>query len=150
MARLSAHGRELFRAEYLTMRVSHRSDGHLLRNIGNGWKVWKKCKATANPEAVADRAKARLSERENRERLYFEFQRLLFDLVPFRARFLVVTAMDLLPDDPDGLYSELSGTINRYPYDTELSLEDCVDLCRALKLADAEKLQAENREAAPA
>ena len=56
MAKLSAHGTELARIDAITARYSIRSDGHILRNGGSGWKLWRK---TRNPVEYAEKAIAR-------------------------------------------------------------------------------------------
>jgi hypothetical protein len=136
MAVLSKHGAELYRYEGLSYKLSFRSDGQIMRDNGQGWKLWKRVKQGVSVEDYAARQQAKHAEMDRNKPAFAEFRSLLHDLVAFKARYWVVSAIELMPDDPDGCCTELSEGPMRYS-DTapELDLDDCVKLCRAYKAA---------------
>jgi len=136
MAVLSKHGSELYRYEGITFRLSFRTDGNIMRNNGNGWKLWKRCKAGVDPAEYAERQREYHLQKDRENPGFVRFRALMQELVPFQARYWVQTAIQHLPDNPDGVYTELSESSLRYTdYDPELSIDDCVDLCQAYKVA---------------
>ena len=126
MAKLSAHGIELVRIERLDCAISYHSDGHILRNEGSGWKLWKKLRPGVDPTEAALKAKARYDEKLAKGPAFAAWRELVHDLCPRQWRSLLVTAVSTLQDDPDGLWSEMEMF-----HDVGLSLDDCVNLCRA-------------------
>jgi hypothetical protein len=99
MARLSKQGHEIDRAELLMKTFSLRSNGAILVNKGDGWKVaklkegktWetvKACAANVTPE-------------------FAEYRKLVLDEVPLTRRHEFVAAVQILADDVDGLWSTL-------------------------------------------
>ncbi len=53
MATLSKQGHELARFEYLTYRLSYRSNGVVLKNVGTGWKIFYKLTDSEMKSAIA-------------------------------------------------------------------------------------------------
>lgn len=133
MAKLSAHGAELFRVEFSTYRLVYMSDGSILRDCGDGWKTYKKIKAgfdiRTHVESVRQHFAVvtpdRVCRAHWRETLAREFPCL-------ETRIQVVTTIELMPDDPDGVWSTLED------YGAELDVDTVVKLCRDYKAAIAE------------
>lgn len=142
MAKLSAHGTEVFRWDGITHRYSYRSDGHILRNGGDGWKLWKKLKDRKGMPAYVERLKEQHRKSATERPLLAHAVDLFHGMVPFKARFWVYEAICLLvgpsDSDPDGLWS----TLDDHPCTRELglSVEECVELCNAFQTAMAERL----------
>jgi hypothetical protein len=44
MASLKAHGTKIYEQRRIGARYTYMSDGHVLRDVGGGWKLWKKLK----------------------------------------------------------------------------------------------------------
>lgn len=108
MATIYKHGGEVGRIEKLTFSMLFCADGKVLRNHGDGWKLWRKLK----PDVEGGPAGAfkRCSDEYNaklRDGWAFAHWRDLVHEFPLRKRALVVEAVRLLPADPDGLWSEL-------------------------------------------
>ena len=133
MAKLSAHGAELFRVEFSTYRLAYMSDGSILRDCGGGWKTYKKIKTGfaihTHVESVRQHFAVvtpdRVCRAHFRETLVREFPCL-------QTRIQVVTAIELMPDDPDGVWSTLED------YGAEVDLDTVVNLCRGYQAAIAE------------
>jgi hypothetical protein len=133
MAKLSAHGAELFRVEFSTYRLAYMSDGSILRDCGGGWKTYKKIKAGLDIRTHVESVRQhfavvtpdRVCRAHFRETLAREFPCL-------ETRIKVVTAIELMPDDPDGVWSTLED------YGTEADLDTVIKLCQTYKSAHAE------------
>ena len=134
MATLSKHGEyKVFKGTLNN--YAYCSDGNVLRNQGFGWKLWKKLKKDVDWLESFNRAVKNLEEKEKNpvNKFRMDFSDLLVKLVPsLKNRQLVMTSIELMPDDPDGLFS----TLDDY-YETRniLSLDDCCKLCNSYKLA---------------
>lgn len=117
------------------------SDGKLLRNQGDGWKLWRSVKPGVTPE---ERAKAR-QDRINTARIdapcFTEFKELLHREVSLKNRALVVEIISTMPQDADGCYSEL--TDHGF---WEGDLDGMVDLCRAYEAWQRERAEKKNAE----
>lgn len=145
MATLSKHGKEVWRTDSIVRRYSYRADGNILRNYGQGWKLWRKLKpGYTMAEHTAD-IQRRQALRDIDRPAVASFKRLFHELVSFQARDLVFTAIQLLAGDPDGLCVEMQ-ECSSFRYGSisnpELTLDDCVELDRAYS-AMATELQAE-------
>ncbi len=121
MATLEKNGEELYRFLTLTSNYSIRSNGHILQNRGTGWKRWKKIKE--NPREYAERLKEKHRLLDEKNPKYVEFRETFHRIIPFKLRNLVYISIQMLPDDPDGLWSSLED------YGIHLSVEECVKLC---------------------
>src|SRR5574340_10382 len=130
MAKLSAHGIELDRREYPSGRVAVMSDGKILRNQGFGWKLWKRVKPGVDPKVYAEDARKRY---EARPAVFHEYMRELINAADLEHRYRLHTAVSLLPNDPDGVWSEVNDTYSGYSID----LDDCLKLCRLYEAAMA-------------
>ena len=133
MAKLKAHGIELDRREYPSSRVAVMSDGNIMRDYGQGWKLYKRLKpdATCSIQEYATNVRAKY---DARPAIFHEYVKALMDAVPLTNRGRLHTAVSLMPNDPDGVWSELDS-----PFSGPLvDLDDCVKLCRIYSAAISE------------
>lgn len=144
MAVLSKHG-EIGQIEKLAHKVAYCSDGQILRNQGDGWKVWKKLKPGFVPAESFERSKANYAQKLHERPAFAAWRSTLHDLVSFSQRYMVVTVISAMPQDPDGVWSECNDILQ-----IDLSIDDCVQLCRAYDSAEEEaKAMAPMTTAAP-
>ncbi len=122
MTRLSAHGTELARAEYIDCRLAVMSDGHILRNQGAGWRTWKRLKAGFNPVAYAAKVRATYDARPAEGHAYI---RALVEACDLAHRGQLNALVDQMPEDPDAVWSLFDDP------GYELQIEDVVRCCRA-------------------
>jgi hypothetical protein len=145
MATLRAHGKEIGRLEFPAYRLAIMSDGHILKDEGWGWKVYKKVKAGITPQGYLDRRvanqKAFLAARPETAHFQAEMGKLA---VKMRSR--IVGLFNLLGDDADGIWSELDDWTETRNY---FSFEEVARLSRMYKAAVAEckRVDAENKTA---
>lgn len=103
MATLKKHGTEVARFDYLRFSLSFRSDGTILKNEGEGWKVAKLKEGWTFDSFLQD-----CKDREDkRSRAYKEYRCAVISEFPLSVREIYLTLEDLLPDDIDGLWSSL-------------------------------------------
>lgn len=128
MAKLKAHGFELDRQEYASFRLAVMSDGHIMRDYGSGWKLWKKVKPGVDVREYAQRMRARYDARHP---VFHEYVKTLMQATDMKHRSFLHEAVRLMPNDPDGVWSEF----NDHWYGNEVDLDDCVKLCRLYQVA---------------
>lgn len=142
MAKLSANGRTLVgEIKYIRSTRRFMSDGVILENKGLGWKVFGKTKTGHNVQAVYNKAKASHDEKlASRPALAAWHEAALQE--PISRRWRLLLALDMMPDDVDGVYSTLTEG-----YDAlDLTLDDVIELARLRNAAQAEgKALAENK-----
>jgi hypothetical protein len=127
MAKLSAHGKEIGRIQYIGHDVAVMSDGYILKNFGAGWKIHGKLKAGLTPEMAYQK---RLSALENQPFEYYAFREKLFALTrSLEKRAQIMTALQLLGNDADGVWSELTDSYLGPRIDADIV--DIVELCQA-------------------
>lgn len=150
MATISKHG-EIGQIERVAYKVCYCRDGQILRNDGDGWKVWKRLKPefAHDPVGAFERAKAKYQEKLSTRPAFAAWRSLMHELVAPRNRNMVLTTISSMPQDSDGVWS----TLDDYNFmGIDLSIEDCVQLCRAYESAQAEarKLAQATSEPVPA
>ena len=138
MAKLSAHGEELFREVGLTSSKAWMEDGTTLKNYGSGWKIYGKVKAGVSPQQAADNARERAVTLSQRRPAFAAYKELLHELVNVPDRFRVVAALEVMASDPDGVWSALD---DDYSTRDEYSIDDVVQLCRVYESAFEEQKQ---------
>ena len=137
MATLSKHG-DFVIVDFLWHRSAFCEDREVLRNYGSGWRVFGHIKSGASHRVVAaDKAAARDKLYAQRPCLS-ELRRQVEGLCPGRAkREYLRSALDLLHDDVDGLYS----TLTEHPINLDVDLADVAELARWFDLAREEGRQ---------
>jgi len=103
MATLSKHGSEIARFNYLRFSLSFRSDGTILKNEGDGWKL---ARLKDGIEFDAFLADCRVRE-EKRTRAFKDYRAAVISEFPLSIREVYLTLADLLDGDIDGLWSSL-------------------------------------------
>ena len=135
MATLYKHG-ELGQIERVAYKVAYCADGQVLRNDGDGWKTWKKLKPGIDPRAHWEKVKASYAEKLATKPCFAEWRRLFHQTFSPKQRGIALTCIDSMPQDPDGVWSEL----NDYaPFGGDsFSIEEICELCRAYQAAERE------------
>lgn len=133
MAKLSAHGQNI-QVEYLTHKTAVCSDGNILRNTGDGWKLHSRLKAGVSWQESAHTRKEKLAALLKDRPAYALYWR---DLMRWKLsdRRRIMMTMNMLGDDTDGAWSELTSYSNRIDVD----LEELETLARLKAAADREK-----------
>ena len=134
MARLCKHGAELARITGLTWAKTYHADGTNLKDHGFGWKVHGHVKAGKDPAERAREAMANHAAALGRFPALAEYRRLLHDAGGLSVRWKIHAAVCLLPGDPDGVWSELTDH-DFSAHKPSVSIEECVELCAAYRLA---------------
>lgn len=129
MAKLSAHGTEIGRIEFLTRTKAYFSDGKILQNSGHGWKLHAKVKPGILPSDAFARAQALQAQfmRDNPE--YARFHCMLHEACGSLAkRWKLYYAIEMMPTDCDGVWSEVC---DGYSDNIHISVEEVGKLCDA-------------------
>jgi len=135
MAKLSAHGAEIGRIYFTTYAKAYMADGKILKNHGFGWKLHGKLKAGIAP---ADAYKRALEHHEQfmRERpALAAYRKALHAIAGLSKRWKIATAVEMMPDDPDGVWSE---ACDSYGDNVSADLDEVVELCTLYRAAIAE------------
>lgn len=131
MATLKKHGKQLGRIHYGKFDRVYYQDGTILENSGFGWTVWGKVKPGIDPaQAHTDRVTA-LKELYAERPALKRYTDLLRD-IPLSWRWKFVAALDIMPTDPDGIWSEMDDAGHH------MDLEDINDICKARTAAQQE------------
>ena len=132
MARLSKHGREIGRIDGLVRIRAYFENGEILKNEGHGWKLYGKIKPGINPREVFAKHKANHEQKIKDNPAAAEYRRLLHSLAGISKRWKLNLAVKLMPDDPDGVWSEVC---DGYADNVSASVDEIAELCRAYKAA---------------
>jgi hypothetical protein len=122
MTRLNEHGTELARTEYSDCRVAVMSDGSVLRNQGDGWRTWKRLKASVDPAAFAAKMRASYDARPAEFHAYIK---ALVAACNLEHRAQLNALVDQMPEDPDAVWSMFDDA------GYGLQIEDVARCCRA-------------------
>ena len=135
MAKLSAHGTEIGTVYGLKSAKRYMSDGVVLKNIGFGWKLHARVKAGIDPQDAFVRHQS-AQERHHAERpAYVAYRKALHGLAGLGKRWKLNAAVSMMPEDPDGVWSE---ACDGYADNISADVSDIVDLCRLYRAARAE------------
>jgi len=144
MAKLANHGHILGTIEHATHSIRYMSDGHLLKNSGFGWKLFKKIKEGINPAEAYQRQANRLIEFYQANPETEKFVKKLHSITGLSKRWKLFTAIELMPDDPDGVWSEVC---DGYGDNVHATINEIVELCRLYNVAtEAAKNKNKNEE----
>ena len=135
MARLSAHGAEIGRIDYSTYRCAYMADGKILKDAGHGWKLYKKCKPGIDPIDAFNRARTGLANRLAARPALASYSDFIRSLAPLSKRWKLALSLQMMPDDPDGIWSECC---DGYGDNVEADLDDIVKLCTLYRAAISE------------
>jgi len=132
MATLQANGTVLDRFEYENCAIAVMSNGHILRNTGGGWKRHRRAKPGVTAEAIAQKRRASYDARRAACPVWAQYIKLLCQLVSLPHRAELATLVDLMPGDPDGVWSMMDDRR------VCLDLEDVVKLCELREAGEVE------------
>lgn len=135
MAKLSAHGSELGRLKFTTYTLAYMTDGKILRNCGDGWKLYKKCAPGVSPESAYSAALARRAEFAESHPAMMEYRKELHAIAGMGKAWKLHAAIELLGDDVDGIWSE---ACDGYGDNVHADVEEVAALARLYALAVAE------------
>jgi hypothetical protein len=120
MAKLSAHGQEIGRIHYIRKSTAYFPDGKILCNRGDGWKLYKNVKPGIDPrEAFRHCQESHWSLLQSKPALRAYHHAIT--AIPLSKRWKLTTAMEVLGDDLDGIWSE---TCDGYGDNLDLSVEE--------------------------
>ena len=134
MATLRAHGRELYRLRAAGYDKVYMEDGTVLKNSGDGWKVYARCRN--NPADLAEKVREKHLRKREEQPAYREFLDRMLEVGGIRVRSALCMYISLMPNDPDGVWSEMDSW--RETRD-RLSHREISELCRLYNAAIAEQ-----------
>jgi hypothetical protein len=136
MAKLSSYGRTMVgEVEYIRKSKRYMSDGTVLKNIGFGWKVAGKVKAGYTPQQAFEMAKASHDKTLAERPALSAFRQAIHDACGLSKRWKLVAAIELMPDDADGVWSE---ACDGYGDNVHLDIDEVSELCRLYAACMAE------------
>ena len=135
MAKLSAHGECVGTIDYISESKRYMSDGVILKNIGFGWKLAGKVKPYLNPLTVYQTAKAKYEIALESRPALAAYRKAIHEACGLSKRWKLVTAIELMPDDADGVWSE---ACDGYSDNVHLDVDEVAELCRLYSACVAE------------
>jgi len=135
MAKVSAHGSIIGTIEFTTTSKRYMSDGAVLKNYGNGWKLAGKVKAGIDPERAYKNAVAFQAEFMAQRPALAKYRKELHGLCGISKRWKLHTAIQLMPDDADGVWSS---ACDDYCDNVNADVDEIGALCRMYLAACAE------------
>jgi len=132
MAKLSAHGQEIGRIEFSTYTKAYFDDGRILKNSGFGWKLHAKVKPGFSIAEAFQAARVKQAEFRAARPAYAAYVDELHALAGLSKRWKLAAAVELMPDDPDGVWSE---ACDGYGDNVSADVSDIVKLCDLYKAA---------------
>ena len=131
MAKLSAHGTEIGRITLTAKVKAYMSDGAVLTNYGDGWKLTGKIKSGITPEQAYQNAVRRSAEFLAANPKIEAYRHALHAICRGAKRSKLHMAITMMPTDPDGVWSECC---DGYCDNVEADIDEIAQLC-ALYLA---------------
>lgn len=138
MARISKHGAEIGTVHLTSHSKKYMSDGKILVNRGFGWKLGGKIKtelASLSPQQLYRRQLDHLAAIDRERPVAAAFRKELHAMCCLSKRWKLLAAIQLMPDDPDGVWSECC---DGYGDNISADVDDIVQLCRLYKSMESE------------
>lgn len=135
MAKVSVHGETIGTLYYTTKAKRFMSDGTVLKNIGFGWKIGGRAKAGVDIRTLYETMKAKQADTMARRPMLAKYRAALHDLAGMDKRWKLHLAVQMMPEDPDGVWSECC---DGYGDNVHADLDELVELCRLYKAATEE------------
>lgn len=137
MAKIKAHGTEIGTINYIPYSKKYMSDRVILINRGHGWKVYGKVKPGVE---MADYFAQKQEQQQKvlEARPAFAAYRKELIKVPLSKRYWLTQCLELMPDDPDGIWSELN---DGYYVKLKMDVDRIAQLCNLYKAVKAEKTE---------
>lgn len=134
MAKLSAHGVEVGRVKFMGYVKAYMSDGAILKNYGDGWKLTGKVKSHLTPQQAFENQLEIQKANDAATPFRKEYRDMLYSLGGQGKAGKLHLAVTLMPDDPDGVWSEVC---DGYGDNVHADLDEICELCRLYNLACA-------------
>ncbi len=138
MAKLRAHGHEVGTILLTTSAKRYMSDGKILKNAGFGWKLFATVKEGIPVADAFQRGKARAEAYLAAHPALAAYRKELHDMAPLSKRWKLDAALRMMPDDPDGVWSECC---DGYGDNISADVDEVVVLCRLYCAAVSEQEQ---------
>jgi len=135
MAKLSANGQEIGTIYTLRGAKRYMSNGVVLKNLGFGWKRHGKLKEGFTPEQAYQAAKAKQDSALSERPAFAAYRKELHAMTGLCNRWKLHTAVELMPDDCDGVWSE---ACDGYGDNVSADVDEVSKLCRLYLAALAE------------
>jgi hypothetical protein len=139
MAKLSAHGSIVGTLHFVSYSKRWMSDGHILRNGGDGWKLHAKLQAGVDVAEHFRKAESHMAQSRASRPARAAYIKLLHGMAGVATRWKLHTAVSLMPNDPDGVWSECC---DGYGDNVHADLDDVCELCRAYEAMEREAAEA--------
>jgi hypothetical protein len=127
MAKLSAHGTEIGRLVFTAYSKAYMSDGKILKNYGDGWKLSAKLKLGVNPEDYFKKCQVRLIEWAIANPEAAAYKKALHNLTSQSNRSKLAISVQLMPDDADGIWSDCC---DGWAGNIHADLDEIAELCQ--------------------
>lgn len=132
MAKLSAHGAEIGRIRYTTYETAYMSDGKILKKSAGAWKLYKKCKPGVDPQQAYERARQHRAAFLAARPALSAYTSELHALASMGKAWKLHMAIELMPEDPDGVWSE---ACDGYGDNIHADIAEVVNLCNLYERA---------------
>ena len=131
MAKVSVHGKIIGDVELFKKTYRYMSDGTVLKNSGHGWKLHGKARPDQDIVAIYQRHADKVKASDDANPFRADYRKKLHDLAGLCKRWMLHTAVVMMPDDPDGVWSE---ACDGYGDNIHADIDEIAELCRAYKL----------------
>lgn len=135
MAKLRCHGSVIGTIYSTTGAKRYMSDGKVLKNIGFGWKIHGSVKSELSPQEVFGRAAERAAAFIAARPALGAYRKELHQMAGLSKRWKLHAAVELMPDDCDGVWSEVC---DGYGDNVHADVNEVGNLCRLYLAALAE------------
>lgn len=132
MAKLSAHGQEIGRVKFMGYVKAYMSDGAILKNYGDGWKLTGKVKSTLTPQQAFENQIKLQEENDSLNPGRKQYRDMLFSLGGIGKAGKLHMAVSLMYDDPDGVWSEVC---DGYGDNVHADIDEICELCDLYRTA---------------
>jgi len=139
MAKVSAHGKEIGTIYRTTTAIRFMSDGKVLKNIGFGWKI-----ASLKPGKTYETLLAAQKDWETSHPMSAAYRKELHELAGMDKRWKLHAAVQLMHNDPDGVWSE---ACDGYGDNVHADIDEVSNLCRLYQSAIAEQAELRTQQA---
>jgi len=131
MARLKSNGEVVGTIEGIHGSKRYMSNRVILKNTGHGWKKYGRLSPDIDPRTAFAEAVAKQNKMLEQRPAYAAFRNAIHRACGLSKRWRLYSAIQLMPDDADGVWSEACDG-----YDAvHLDLDEVVELCRLYKAA---------------
>ena len=127
MAKLSAHGIEIGRLVFTAYSKAYMSDGKILKNHGDGWKLSAKLKPGVDMESFFKKSQSRLVEWAIENPEAAAYKKALHNLTSQSNRSKLAISVQLMPNDADGIWSDCC---DGWSDNIHADLDEIAELCQ--------------------